>query len=178
MKGLKCIHTLSGPQKFDRFASDMSDRQSRPATGIPIGFGQDHTGQGQSLVECLCTVDCILAGHAVDHEQCFHRLHCLVQFLYFRHHVVVYMQPARGIHNHHIDAVSGRMIQCTVDDIQRFLAGIRRIKTQFKAIRQSSQLIDSGWPVNVCTHHHHGFPCAGFDKSTQFTNGSGFAGAL
>lgn len=96
---------LADANEFDRHPGDMLHRERfRAAAGVAAELREDDAVELQGIVKGLGTVDRILAGHAVDHQQHLvgHRL--AVDPLQLLHRAASSTEPAGGVEDQHVGA--------------------------------------------------------------------------
>ena len=89
----------------------------RAAARVAVKLCEHDAGNAERIVECVCRVHGILAGHRIDHEQYLARLDLIADVLKLLHQLLVNVQTACRIEEHKVVAVLFRMLDCGLCDI-------------------------------------------------------------
>ena len=173
---LNLIQFLTHTGKLDGFPGHRPNRQGRAASGIAIQLTQQHTGYAQSLVKGGRSVDGILTGHGIHHQQDLCRFHRIPDGHQFLHQRLIDMQPAGGIQEHQILTVAFGIFDAVLGDLHRVsLSLLEHRQSQLTAHR--FQLLDGRRTVHVAGHQQGIFTLA-FHISCQFCAVGGLTCAL
>ncbi len=112
----------------------MLDRQQCSTTSIAIQLGHDHAVQLQGVIECLGTIDRVLARHAVHHQVDLIRMHSIINASQLIHQFLVDSQAAGGVQNHHPDILLFGLLH-------RRLTQLHRVRSRFVRVDGHSQLL-------------------------------------
>src|SRR5258708_4111889 len=86
---------------------------------LSIHLGEHHAGEGELLVEVVGGAARVLSGHGVGHEQDLLRVEQFFKRLHLRHHLVVDVQAAGGVHDQEVtsgvDGFFARLFGQTLD---------------------------------------------------------------
>ena len=104
---LELVELLPDRDVLDRLAGDRSHRERGAAARVAVELRQDDAVEGDALLEGLRDVDGLLAGHRVEHEQDVRRLRRVAHPRELFHQVLVDVQPASGVEDHHV--LAGRL---------------------------------------------------------------------
>ena len=178
MEHVQAFRLFADTDELDRLAGDVAHAQCGAATGITVGLGQHHAGQRQRVAEGLGGVGRVLAGHGVDHEQGFGRIHRRVQGLDLGHHRFVDGQAAGGIDQQYVDERLAGIVDGGADDGFRLLVGAGREEQHAHLLGQGLQLLDRGRTVDVGRDHHHLLLALFLQVLGQLADRGGLAGAL
>ena len=102
---LQRVEVLAGADEFDRHAGDVLHRESRTAAGVAVELRHDDAIELELLVENLRAVDGVLAGHAVYDQVHLLRGDLAVDALELSHELIIDVQPAGRVEDHHIGAL-------------------------------------------------------------------------
>ena len=154
MKRLQGRRLLANTQELDGLARDEADGQGGAATGIAIGLGEDDARERQGGIEGLGGIGRVLAGHGVHDKEGLDGLDRRMQTLDLRHHVLIDMQPPRGIDDEDILKVFAGRIQGRPGDMHRILVTLAGEEFRPHLRRQRPQLVDGRRTIDVATDHH------------------------
>ena len=91
------------PDERDRHADDADDRQRGAAARVAVHLRQDDAGHAHAPVELAGALDGVLPGHRVGDVEQIGRLHRRLDRLELRHQLVVDVQAAGGVDDHHVE---------------------------------------------------------------------------
>ena len=110
MEVLQRVPLLADTEQLDRLAGDGAHRKCRAAAGIAIGARQHDASDADALVERLGDVDRVLTGKAIGDEQRLVRARDIAHFDGFAHQLVVDVDAAGGVEQHHVVTAEARRI--------------------------------------------------------------------
>ena len=113
--------------EFDRLADDLFDREGSTAASVAVHFGQNDTGNADTLVKDLSRANSILTCHRIGDKEHFDRLGLGFDLLEFDHQLVVDVQTARGIDHQGIETILDRVVHGTANDRHR-IVGVLGLK--------------------------------------------------
>ncbi len=93
---LERLALFAGADEQQRATGDLAHRQRGAAARVAISLGEDGASQCERFAESLRRMDCILAGHGIDHEESFLRLYGGIDVAHFLHQRGIDVQAAGG----------------------------------------------------------------------------------
>ena len=114
---LDLIELFADADEFDGLAGACFYRKRRAAARIAVKLREHDAGDTERVVECVCRVHGILAGHCIDNEQYLARFYLITDVLKLLHKLLVNVQAACRIEEHKVVAVLFRMLDCGLCDI-------------------------------------------------------------
>ncbi len=124
MEALELVELLAGGGEHDRLARYRLHRQGSATAGIAVELAHDHTVELDGRGELLGDVDCVLAGHRVDHEQHVVRLHDVADLHELGHQRLVDVQASAGVDDQHVLALFARTLERPRRDLHRIAFGV------------------------------------------------------
>ena len=155
VEGFDTGQFLADTSVLDRPTGYMTYRKRCATTRITVQFGQDDSGQRQSLAKRLGRVDRILTQHGINDEQCFNRFDRRMEFGDLLHHRFVNRETTSRIHKQHIVEVAFGPINRSARNIYRPVRQSRRKKIHTGLLGDGFQLFDSRRTINVAGNDQH-----------------------
>ena len=149
MEVLERVRLLTDADVLDRLLEHAVDRERRTAARIAIHLREDDAGDVEPRVEALGDLDRVLARHAVGDEEDLVGPDGGLEPLQLAHHLVVDLQPARGIHEHDAIARAARLIDAVARDLHHVLMPALGVHRDVELLTERLELVDRGWPVDV-----------------------------
>ncbi len=181
MEDLQVVEGLAGGGQLDRLAGDLPDRQCRPAPRVTVELGEHDPVEPDLVEERPGHVDGLLADHRVDHEQGLVAGAAAARDLAdpsrLPHHLLVHVQAAGGVDDHHVAAALTGLVQRLLrhgDGVARL---DRRVDVDVGGLGVDPQLLDGGGALQVAGHQHRrAAPLR--QQASQLARRGGLPGAL
>ena len=177
IEDLKAVELFPETDEFDRAPGDFADRQRGAAAGVTIELGQNESGQVERLVEVLRNRDRLLTERGIRDQQNFIRLHRLPDADQFLNHVLIDLQPSRGVDDHHVNSFGASLFDRVEGDCGDVDAGPFRMDRNVDFPADDFELIDRGRPVDVTGDQQH-FLAVAPEFQGKFSRGCGLAAAV
>jgi hypothetical protein len=136
----------------DRYADHRDHRKRRAAARVTVHLGQHDPGDADLRVELAGALDRVLPGHRVGNEQQIRRLGHTLDRDQLRHQLVVDVQPARGVHDHRIEAQRRRLGHRALRARHRIHHARRIVDADAGFLRDHVQLLNRGGTLHVRRH--------------------------
>ena len=119
VKGLETLQGLPHPDELDRDSGHRTGRDGGPTPGVAVEFGEDEPGQVEPVLKALGNIDSFLTGHRIHHEKGL-VWRCLPSYISeFVHQLLVDLQPAGGVDDHHVPVQTGGLFESCSDQSWR-----------------------------------------------------------
>ena len=102
VEGVYGFHLFASTNKLDGLIDNGTNGECSTTTGVTIQLGENHTGVVQSVVEFLGSVNGILTGHGIHHEEDFVRIDGILDVRNLLHQLLIDSQTTSGIHDDYV----------------------------------------------------------------------------
>ena len=140
------------------------DRQRRAAARVAVELRHHDAVELGRLRELLGDVDRVLARHRVDHQQDVVRPEQLLEVGELLHQLLVDVQPAGGVDDQHVLAVTLRLVERPRGDLARVAVGALLVDGRAGLLPDLDELLDGRGPVDVAGRERHVLPCSFFSR--------------
>ena len=175
---LQRVELLAGADQLDRLAGDRAHAERGAAARIAVDPGQHDAGDADLLVEGAREVDRVLAGQRVGHQQRLVRPHPVAHRRELAHQLLVDVQPAGGIQDHHVEPLARCGLERARGDRERRLARHDRQALDARLARQHRELLLRRRALHVERGEQRLLPLAGPEAQRELGAGRGLARAL
>src|SRR5277367_4469319 len=148
-KRFQRIVLFAHAHELHRRARHLPNRKRRPAACVAIHFRQDDAGNSQPLVKFSRRPHRVLPDHRVGHKQQLRRIQLALQLRKFFHQFIIYMQPPRRIHQHHVAGGHLRFAQRPAHNFQRLVRPRSRPHRHPRSLRHLRQLLARRGTIHV-----------------------------
>src|SRR5829696_1653061 len=155
---VELAHLLALGGELDRTPRHGDDRERRPATRVTVELCQDHPVEVGVLLEGLCHLDGVLAGHHVENQQDRVRPGRLPDATDLLHHLHVNDLPAGRVHDHEVVAAVPGLLDAALRDLLGLGSRALRINGNGEFAPDLLQLVYSRRPVRVARHEIRALP--------------------
>ena len=153
MEGLDVGELFARAGELDGLAGDGLYGDGRAAAGVAVQLGEDNAVHAQFLVEGVGHGDRVLAGHGVYYQQDLGGLYGGLDVFELVHELLVYVQTARGVDYHGVEAVIPGPVHRFLRDLHGIaLALLEDLDPGLAA--HYLQLADGGGTVYVARGEH------------------------
>ena len=155
MEHIQSVDLLAGRNELDRFSYYCLDGKGGTATGITIHLRQDHAIEIKSLIERLGSLDGILTGHGIHHEENFGRIHRPLDGSDLIHHLLIHGQTAGSINDYDRKTLSLGLCYSILRNLYRILDTILSINRDTGLLAHDLQLVDGCRTIDVARGQKH-----------------------
>ena len=177
VEGLQGFHLFAGTNEFDWGPAHLADRESGPAPGVAIQFGEDSSCDAHLLVESSGQLGGLLADHRIHDQQDFIRLHRFADTNHLFHHRLIDLEASGRVDQHRVEAPIPPLLDPSGGDLLRAGTVAQTEDLHADLAAQGLQLVDGRWPIDI-GRHHQGTTAFFLEMETQFGGSGGFTGPL
>ena len=134
---------------FTRPPGDGLDGERGAAARVAVELRQHDAVERDSLLERARDRDRLLPRHRVDDEEDVHRLHRVADVRELVHQRLVDLEPAGGVHDHHVAAV-GRGARETLPRGDDRVARLGPVDRHLDLPAELLELVDRRRPLEIC----------------------------
>ena len=160
MEIIQRIHFFAHADQLDRLAGHRAHRQGRATAPVAIHPRQNNTGNADPLFKGARSIDRILTGQSIRHQQDFMRFCERFDFGHFGHQGFIDRCAPCSIEQHHIKATQTRGIQGAAGDLHRALACDNRQCLNRELLAKGRQLFHRRRTAGIERGHQNLAPVA------------------
>jgi len=158
MKDLQGVSLFAHAQVLDRYAGHRAHRDGRTTSGITVNLGQDQAGDPHPLVKLVGDAHGILTGHGIHDQEHFLGVSLGLDLLELVHQLVVDVQAAGGVEQHHAVRRLAGPLDCVGTDLGRRNLVTFAVDWHVKLPAQHLELGDGRRPASISRYHQGPLP--------------------
>ena len=174
IEDINSLHLLTGTDELDRLVDNRTDTEGSTATSITIELSQYHTVKVKSLVKLLRGINCILAGHRVNHKESLIRINSILETRDFIHHLFVNSQTTGSINDNQVIAFSLGLVDGVERNLYYILVTFFGIDRHTNLSRNNLKLLNSSRTIDVASHEQRFLTIVSLQPVCKFTSKSSF----